>query len=403
MIGVRNCLMMLGVLWVTTACETDIEVIAPDKDMTIIYGVLEAKNSRHYVRINRSFVGEESAADLAKINGVNEYTEEELSAYIEEYDANGNFATGKRWTLEPITIYNKEEGDFNNDSNKVYYFDANLDAELQYKIVCDINLDGEQKQVWAITDLLGNKAADGSIEEVTLNKPRLKGSNSSNQGSDRTNDEVVFVNNADFASGFEVTWANVSGGHMYTAYIRLYYRDYDLNTGDVYKDSVTLGIGTKNFEGAQGSISFNNINTQEFFSTLALQVDDLDTTTNTNIRRIVSDTLQFFLEVANEELSTYIEISQPTSNVVQERPTYTNVNNGIGIFASRLVTSTRRADKTISGRIMDNRTLEELLYSNLPRTTDENGNPSPPMYTASKSFTRPGRCIVHPSTGPRCQ
>ena len=45
--------------------------------------------------------------------------------------------------------------------------------------------------------------------------------------------------------------------------------------------------------------------------------------------------LDFELTVANDELSTYLEINSPITGVIQERPEYTNINGGLGLFASR--------------------------------------------------------------------
>ena len=41
--------------------------------------------------------------------------------------------------------------------------------------------------------------------------------------------------------------------------------------------------------------------------------------------RVASDTLQFFLEVADNTLATYIEVNQPATEILQEQPEYTNV------------------------------------------------------------------------------
>ena len=198
----------------------------------------------------------------------------------------------------------------------------------------------------------------------------------------------------DYASGFEVEWSEVSGGVLYTSYLRMFYREFNTTTGGVTVDSVTLAIGSKNFEKSGSVIQFPGIGTEDYFATIGRRVEDLDTTEIRNVKRVVSDTIQFYLEVANKELSTYIEVNQPISGVVQDRPEYTNVSNGIGIFGSRVVASTRTASVLTDGRILDNRTMEELLYSNLPQTGG---------YTAPKSFTRPGRCTVNPATGPTCQ
>ncbi len=381
----------------STGCSTDIDVIAPKRDVTIIYGLLEADQTRQFIRINKAFVGEDSAAALARQNGINEYSDAELNAFVHEMEVDGITKTEKTWPLTKTTIYNKEDGSFNSDSNVIYYFDATLDVTKLYQLECVVNVEGEdERKVTALTDILGAPASSGiGIEAVRLDEPRLSGNaGSTNGGSDRNKQEVLWVNGVDYAKSFEVEWSDVTGGHLYTSYCRLYYRDFNLTTGVATLDSVTLSIGSRNFEDEAGAKKiFPGISTQDFYSTIARRVDDLDTTVVRNMQRIVSDTVQFFVEVANKELTTYIEVNQPISGVVQDRPEYTNVNGGIGIWASRLVASTRTNSVHTSGRILDNKTMEELLYSNLVNSND---------YTKSKSFTRPGRCAIL-ATGPKCQ
>jgi hypothetical protein len=39
--------------------------------------------------------------------------------------------------------------------------------------------------------------------------------------------------------------------------------------------------------------------------------------------------------MGNEDLKSYIDVNSPSTGLVQERPIYSNVSNGIGLFASR--------------------------------------------------------------------
>ena len=375
-------------------CETDIDVIAPKRDVTIIYGLLEADKTKHYIKINRAFVGEDSATVLAAKEGVNEYASDEMSAKVLELSETGEVTNA--WDLTATYSTGKEDGAFFSDSNKIYFFEAQLNANRLYKLECIVNVDGEdEKKVTATTDIIGQAASSGGIEQVRLIAPGLSGNpGSTNNQTDRSSDEVKLVNGIEYNSGFKVSWSNVSGGVLYTAFLRLYYRDFNISSGlQTAYDSVTLSIGTRQFD-TDEQISFPSIGTEDYFATIGKRVSDLEPAEISGIKRIVSDTVQFFIEVANEELATYIEVNQPISGVVQDRPEYTNVLNGIGIFGSRVVANTKRSSIREDGRILDKETLEELLYSNLPQTGD---------YTKSKSFTRPGRCFVDPATGPKCQ
>ena len=41
------------------------------------------------------------------------------------------------------------------------------------------------------------------------------------------------------------------------------------------------------------------------------------------------------MTVGSEDLNTYIKVNKPITGIVQERPQFTNINNGIGLFSSR--------------------------------------------------------------------
>src|SRR5687768_1893340 len=66
----RNLLfIMLAAIFLTqaTGCSEDFEVAAPYKDITIVYGLLDVKDTAHYIRIQKAFLDEsKSAIGMAK-------------------------------------------------------------------------------------------------------------------------------------------------------------------------------------------------------------------------------------------------------------------------------------------------------------------------------------------------
>jgi hypothetical protein len=78
-------------------------------------------------------------------------------------------------------------------------------------------------------------------------------------------------------------------------------------------------------------------NAEPFFSYIGTNL-----ITDTHIRREVgtydgNKTRAFELRMglANDELKTYINVNNPVTGIIQERPSYTNVVGGLGLFASR--------------------------------------------------------------------
>lgn len=47
------------------------------------------------------------------------------------------------------------------------------------------------------------------------------------------------------------------------------------------------------------------------------------------------DNISLRINVAGTELSTFMEVEAPSNTVNQDKPNYTNIDNGIGIFSSR--------------------------------------------------------------------
>ena len=41
------------------------------------------------------------------------------------------------------------------------------------------------------------------------------------------------------------------------------------------------------------------------------------------------------MTVGSQDLKTYILVNKPSTSIVQERPQFTNIENGIGLFSSR--------------------------------------------------------------------
>ena len=45
--------------------------------------------------------------------------------------------------------------------------------------------------------------------------------------------------------------------------------------------------------------------------------------------------LDLVMTEGSDDLKTYINVNKPFSGIVQERPVFSNINNGVGLFSSR--------------------------------------------------------------------
>jgi len=74
---------------------------------------------------------------------------------------------------------------------------------------------------------------------------------------------------------------------------------------------------------------------------------------NSNVTRAINDSLQIIISAGTEDLYTYIQVNKPSIGLIQERPSFSNVDNGEGIFSSRW-------KKTLKIK-MTNASINELL------------------------------------------
>jgi hypothetical protein len=93
--------------------------------------------------------------------------------------------------------------------------------------------------------------------------------------------------------------------------------------------------------------------------------------------------------MANDDLKSYIQVNSPSTGVVQERPIYSNVSNGIGLFASR------SASNLINLPLVSNDNNNQPIKGNLEALCEEANN----EYTAGLNF-----CDPNPGSDPnyRC-
>jgi hypothetical protein len=73
------------------------------------------------------------------------------------------------------------------------------------------------------------------------------------------------------------------------------------------------------------------INGEDFYASIPNLVSN-----DPNVSVRIFDKIDLIWEVANEDLHVYMQLNEPITGIVEDRPPFTNVDNGgLGILASR--------------------------------------------------------------------
>lgn len=291
--------------FLASACENEVDLNAPKKDITAAYGVVDPTDSLHFIKVNKSFLPQSNAETYAASSYSGTYYENISVRILEKQESGG---TQRSFTLND-TMVNKEEGLFEHDeAQTLYYFEADdLDHQYEYalRILIDEGTDSEKS-------VKGNSDLVGPID-ITSHNP---GSQFGNQ--------LYFYSGGEYREE-EIEWSEVDNAAEHTLSLRFHYANIFQN-GDTVERSFDWEVGKKGRRGRKVKMAGKSFY-QRMDSELSPNPSGLTE------RRMKGVDLLF--ETANRELKTYKTVAGPNSSIVQHRPDYSNLDTAaVGIFAS---------------------------------------------------------------------
>lgn len=306
------CASLVGVL---SACNTDVDLNADWERTTVVYGLLDKNESTHFVKINKAFLGDGNALVFASIRDSSEFQAGQMNAYVEEIISG---SVNRTFPLLDSNMQNKDEnGLFYGPEHTVYYFEEPaLNENARYRVVVDVQ--GESDQVYAET---------GLVQSFNITKP------SQNIPGAMVQTQISFaianpVDTSDYLS-YAFIWQGVSEASRYQAYVTLNY--IEVTTTDTTERALEWYLG----EVRGNDNTEKNIKGYQFYTWVRDRIKNSASLNPSNLVYRKFNGLDFKVVAAGEDLDTYMEVNEPVTGIVQDRPEFTNVVNGIGIFSSR--------------------------------------------------------------------
>ena len=334
-------------MWVGVGCSTDIDLTAPYERTPVVFSLLEAAQDTQWVRINRTWLGDGNQFVAAMEQDSSEYDRDDLIVAMDERAGEQILRT---WQLQDTVIENKStDGIFYGPNHQMWFFvpEGGLDSEAEYDFSLDI--------------------ADGTHAEASTNMIATQAGNITQPPPGVTNFKFGFA-----SIGFQTTypditfkWSSTEGASQYDISMRIHVKERiwaDLEHTQLVDELDRIiewpmgSLRTDTDEG--GEVLQKEVNGERFFTTLSTQLVE-----DPYITRVlgswdedvqIARAFDFILTIANEELATYLEINSPVTGVIQERPEYTNINGGLGLFASR-------ASQGVYGVGYTTSTIEQLM------------------------------------------
>jgi len=319
------------------SCTTDFELNAPYEAVPVVYGFVEPLSDTQYVKINKSFLGDGNNNSYAPINDSTEFTS--VGGNIDVVRSGTVVST---FPLQEKYVSNLDDGIFYTDSQKVYFWVPDtIYEDATYKL--DIDINEGQKEVTAETEVVGFCAF-----KQTFKNKMFAGAAFANTTAPGQN---VYTD-------LGIEWSVGNNGKRYRIVMVFNYEEHRVNA-DIFNRSIQTSLGTQVAENNTSDF-FYSYNGESFFAFVESRLKN--DPEEALIEKRVPIGLEFHIVMADENLHTYMEVNEPASGIVSERPVYTNINGGIGLFASRNTTIFSEINTNNDPIQLSTNTKRELVY-----------------------------------------
>lgn len=302
----KRIIFFLLIIITALGCNTDFSVNGEYNETPIVHMLLDPNDEFHFLKVNKTFLGDGNANTFASVADSSYF--DVVEATVEEV-ISGN--VNRTWLLEDTIIENKNPGLFYYPEQKLYFFQADdLNENALYRL--NIEIDNGKHIVTGQTSL---------VKDIDITFPNL-------------NQQLGFAEANVPANGYRTQSISFTTGTgaVFNGKIRFDYREVTpsgtelksvlWNLGNLDKEDIT--VGTPSFS-ASGETFYELIRN-------SVPVDP-------NVTRRTPYAFELLVTAGSEDLQTYMLVNEPTSSLAQNKPTFSNVTGGLGIFSARTTVS----------------------------------------------------------------
>ncbi|MEP7169154.1 MAG: hypothetical protein ABI855_07255 [Bacteroidota bacterium] len=294
------------IITIFNTCKTDFDVTAPYKETMVVYGLLNASSDTNWVRINKAFLGDGNAYDMAKAH------DPDSTNYPDILDVNMEVRNSSGSLLGTLNLIRdssiaKESGIFDNTKNILYRTNGVDKLNQAYNYTLAVTNRETGTSVSAKTEV---------VDSVTIFKPF-------------DGQLINFGSTGNPYGSFYTEWGAVAEGAFYQLTIRLNYSEVSVSNPTDTVQKYVDWVFVQQTENTGNKFSQSVVYPQ-FYSFIASQLQP-----DNNVNRIASDSVELIFTVGARDFFTYINVNHPPTGANQNIPQYSNINGGLGIFSSR--------------------------------------------------------------------
>jgi len=278
-----------------SSCETEIDINTTNQDVPIVYCVLNSADSIQYVRIQKTYLIDQAALNYPPDQDSTQFTGE-IVVSMERWFG-GKVLETVRFT--PTNEIPKDSGFFPYEKNILYKAKAKIVPGQIYRLY--VYLGSKEKILFAEASSLGKLIV---IDPIRLSQRKIS----------------LYP-----GTNYTCRWQPVENAGVYQVVLRFNYKE---TIGGVSKIKTLDWPQTFASPGSDAEYLSNDISGSRFMHIL----EDNLKPENGIVREVLG--MDFEIVSGSMEMKYYIESTSPSEGALMEKPVYSNITNGIGLFCS---------------------------------------------------------------------
>lgn len=323
----------ISLLFLMYSCETDFDTTAEWEDITIVYGIIDQNDSLQSIKINKAFLGEGNVLQMAQVYDSSNYPFN-MKVWLEAFDENDQLVQTIEFDTATSYIPPYQDAVFPTGAQKIYTGGPDTYYEIKYVIQYPDTLFSQKiwlndQNTYTLNILYPDSskfisAATGLIMDFRIVKPLPYSK------------FIKFVPNSSVPREF--TWEkpdNDEGKFKYELLIKFNYQELTTQSTVPVDKSINLVSNVTVYPTLGNADMTYYYWDDNFFVSCVNDIPYSDASVEANITARYSVDIEIVVSVAAEALNLFMQVYKPSSSIVQEKPLYTNIENGIGVFSAR--------------------------------------------------------------------
>lgn len=340
---IYTSLAVITALLAITSCKNDLDVLAPGEESVSVYGVLNPNEQIQNIRINKVYItdGDVLAAgqEADKIN----YGPGELKVSLERYMTGSTTPTlttvgdgSKKEIVLTETVVTTASGNFNT-SQRIWQTTDRLFKTGEYKLII--------KNLTTGKEFSAQNLVVDSVKTFTnpLTRPFVYNPAAPSQypmhgsyvyagGTVAATPDAEYIDYTNFSADQRIRFKTVPNALLYNVTMRFHFVEY-YTTGDSSYQYVDMNFPTVKAANLNGTdIKEVTFATADFYNNLA---NTLSKRSVSNLAYRRTNYMEYSIYAGAESLDEFLQINAPSNSIAQDKPNYTNIKGGVGIFSAK--------------------------------------------------------------------